>query len=176
MWKSFQKLLRTDVLSVIINNKYSWLIVVLMIFQRIFHGKCRNTFVVCCIIKYRKPWISSFSIQFRIIDVKRIGYIYYQPSSPWTHPLSSSLLLRIIVRLYLRSSGFYQSIEYRLSLCRFPLHNWIVFVLIHRYIGSLKINCHVPLQWLEFLELICIARVLLPCKAEKGKRKNVSRR
>lgn len=102
--------------------------------------------------------------------------IYYQPSSPWTHPLSSSLLLRIIVHLYLRFSGFYQSIEYRLSLCRFPLHNWIVFVLIHRYIGSLKINCHVPLQWLEFLELICIARVLLSCKAEKGKRKNVSRR
>ena len=85
--------------------------------------------------------------------------------------LSSFVSLFLFLSLSLRFSGFYQSIEYRLSLCHFRRHNWIVLVLIHCHVGTLKINRHVPAQSLEFLELICAARVRLPCTKGTKRRK-----
>ena len=84
--------------------------------------------------------------------------------------LSSFVSVSVSVSLFIRFSGFYQSIEYRLSLCHFRRHNWIVLVLIHCYVGTLKINRHVPPQSLEFLELICPATCSPPvCKWDKRK-------
>lgn len=44
-------------------------------------------------------------------------------------------------------------------------------MLIRRYIGSLEINRRVPAERLEFLGLICIARVLFTREAEKAEGK-----
>lgn len=95
---------------------------------------------------------------------KVIGYIIIVP-----HINSSFIFVSIfVVRVCLRFLRFYPSFEYRLSPYSLSRYNWIVFVLILRYIGSLKINCRVPVQRLQFLELICIARVPADCKKTKS--------